>query len=93
MLMVFAWLVVRGVAIGRELKALNDELVVLYGYKSLTWAFHAALITALVFFMVLSVVPRMTGCQIDISGKLICCTIIHVGLMTNWIAQLIYRRR
>ena len=92
-MLVFIWLAVRGVAIGRQIRALNDELVVLYGYKSLTWAFCATLTIAFVFWMLSGILPRITGWQIGITVRLVCCTIIYVALMANWIAQLIYRRR
>ena len=87
-LLAFVWLAARGFAIGRQRKALNDELVVLYGYKSLMWAFLATLTVSIAFY-VSTLVPLLQGV---ITSRLVCTTIIYVALMTNWIAQLIYRR-
>lgn len=67
-------------------RALNNELIVLYRYKSRRVAYWATLITALAVYLISATVP-------DLTARLACLVIIYVAGMSQLIAQLVYFRR
>jgi hypothetical protein len=67
--------------------AVNNELVVLYGYKSLKQAAIATLTTAVALFLLSDWWPGI------ITARLACLLVIYIGILTLKISQLVYLRR
>ena len=76
-----------------ELKAaLNDELYVLYGYKSMLWAYVLTIVTVAILLFLFEESTRRNWTN-PLTGRLICGIIIYVSCMTSSIAKLIYMRK
>ncbi len=67
------------------LDALNNELIRLYGYKSLMWAFYATLITAATLLFI--------SHRLDITARFACIVIIYAACLSLMISRLVYLRK
>jgi hypothetical protein len=67
--------------------ALNNEMIRLYGYKSLMWAFFATLILTVVILLL------SEWWFTEMGANFACLILIYTAVMTLKIAQLVYLRR
>lgn len=78
---------VRTIRSNPELRAaLNNEMVRLYDYKSLMWAFFITLATVAIFVLVSSFAQ-------SVSAYLACSVILYVACLSLMIARLVYLRK
>lgn len=78
---------VRTIRSNPELRAaLNNEMVRLYGYKSLMWAFFVTLATVAIFVLVSSFAE-------SVSAYLACSIILYVACLSLMTARLVYLRK
>lgn len=67
--------------------ALNNELIRLYGYKSLMWAFYSTLVAAAILFFISSWWLTSLG------ASLACLILIYTACLSLMISRLVYLKK